>query len=151
MNLKALIKTFRAATNIVEWMGGAIFNGSVTATGGFTASAGRIVGVLTTLTYGVSIAIDASLGNDFVVTITDGVAFAIAAPTNPPASGDQVINITFRNASGGAHGAGTFNAIYKTAAAGFVAIGNGNSRTYTFRWNGTNWVEWYRSAADVAN
>lgn len=108
--------------------------------------------VLTALTYGPSIAIDASLGNDFVVTITDNVAFAVAAPTNTPPSGFcQDISITFRNASGGAHGAGTFNAVFKTQATAFPAIATGQSRTVFFRWNGTNWVELVRTAADVAN
>lgn len=141
MLLKRFLKTWRVfgSRTFAEWMGGCIYNGAN-------------MSVLTTLTYGPNIATDASLGNDFVVTITDAVAFNINAPTNPPPTGfDQVINITFRNASGGAHGAGTFNAVFKTAAAGFAAIANGFSRTYTFRWNGTNWVEWYRSAADVAN
>lgn len=156
MNLKALIKTYRAATNIVEWMGGAIFNGAVsitgalTSTGIFTQSAARRE-PLVTLTYGPSIAVDVSLGNLFVVTITDAVAFVTAAPTNPPASGSQVMTITYRNASGGAHGAGTFNAVFKTQATAFPAIANGQSRSIMFRWNGTNWVELWRSAADIAN
>lgn len=157
MNLKALIKTYRAATNIVEWMGGAIFNGAVTLTGAlsstgiFTQGAARRE-PLVTLTYGPSIAVDAALGNLFVVTITDAVAFVTAAPTNPPTGSDsQVITITYRNASGGAHGAGTFNAVFKTQATPFPAIANGQSRSIMFRWNGTNWVELWRSAADIAN
>lgn len=155
MNLKALIKTWRAATNIVEWMGGAIFNGTVTATS-FSATAGqsigaRIVGVLTTVPYSAAPVIDASLGNDFVMTITDGNAIVVAAPTNPPASGCQDISFTVRNASGGAHGALTWNAIFKTQATAFSAVANGFSRTVFFRWNGTNWVELVRTAADVAN
>ena len=107
---------------------------------------------LTTLTYGPTIAIDASLGNLFVVTITDAVAFVVGAPTNTPPTGrSQVIAITFRNGSGGAHGAGTWNAVFKTQATVFPAIANGFSRTVFFRWNGTNWVELVRTAADVAN
>lgn len=157
MNLKALIKTYRAATQVIEWMGGAIFNGAVSATGGisstgiFTQGAARQE-PLVTLTYGPSIALDASLGNLFVVTITDNVAFVTAAPTNPPAgSNAQEIVITYRNAAGGAHGAGTFNAVFKTQATPFPAIANGFSRSIAFRWNGTNWVELWRSAADIAN
>lgn len=166
MNLKALIKTWRAATNIVEWMGGAIFNGDVSTSGSITTTgtgsltiAGsvgvgrRIRGPLVALTYGPSIAIDASLGNLFTVTITDNVAFVTAAPTNPPSvAGDsQEISITYRNASGGAHGAGTWNAVFKTQATVFPAIANGFSRTIRFKWDGTNWVEMWRSAADIAN
>lgn len=152
MNLKALIKTWRAATNIVEWMGGAIFNGPVSATGGFSMSAGRLTGILTTVTYGAAPVIDSSLGNDFVMTITDGAGIVVAAPTNPPAAGlTQDISFTVRNASGGAHGALTWNAIFKTQATAFSAVANGFSRTVFFRWNGTNWVELVRTAADVAN
>lgn len=141
MVIKRLLKAWRIHGSglLAEFFGGLAVNGPR-------------AGILTTAVYGANIAIDASLGDDFVVTITDNVAFTIAAPNNTPPTGyDQVINLTFRNASGGAHGAGTFNAIYKTAAAGFPAIATGFSRTFTFRWNGTNWVEWYRSAADIAN
>ncbi len=157
MNLKALIKTYRAATQIIEWMGGAIFNGPVTATGGITATGGtfnvaRVTGTLVVVVYGAAPVIDSSLGNDFVMTITDGVALVVAAPTNPPAAGQcQDISFTVRNASGGAHGALTWNAAFKTQATAFSAVANGQSRTVFFRWNGTNWVELVRTAADVAN
>jgi hypothetical protein len=157
MRLKALIKTYRAATQIVEWMGGAIFNGNVSATGTFTPTGAvnlgaRLTGVLTQVTYGAAPVIDASLGNDFFMTITDGNAIVVAAPTNPPAAGlCQDISFTVRNASGGAHGALTWNAVFKTQATAFSAVANGNSRTVFFRWNGTNWVELVRTAADVAN
>jgi hypothetical protein len=118
--------------------------------GGFLTN-GACGDVITTLTYGPSIAIDASLGRNFVVSVTDAVAFAFAAPTNTPPSGfGQEIIITIRNTSGGAHGAGTFNAVFKTSGA-VPAIANGFSRSFCFRWNGTNWVELWRSAADVAN
>lgn len=112
---------------------------------------GPMHGILTTVTYGVAPQIDASLGDHFQVTVTDAVAFAIAAPTNTPPTGKaQLITLTIRNTSGGAHGAGTFNAIFKTSGA-VPAIANGSSRTFAFRWNGTNWVEVFRTAADVAN
>lgn len=151
MNIKALIKTWRASTNIVEWMGGAIFNGPVSSTG-TTAQGTRRTEPLVTVTYGVAPVIDASLGNLFVMTITDAVAFVFAAPTNTPAAGEsQEIVLTVKNGSGGAHGAGTWNAVFKTQATVFPAIANGNSRSIRFRWDGTNWVELWRSAADIAN
>lgn len=140
MRLGDLFKTWRLVGGNIfgEFFGGIFTNAAA-------------CGKLTTLTYGPSIAIDASLGNEFVVTVTDAVAFAFAAPTNTPPSGfDQVITITIRNTSGGAHGAGTFNAVFKTSAA-VPAIATGFSRSFVFRWNGTNWVEVVRSAADVAN
>lgn len=111
----------------------------------------RVQQPLVTLTYQAAIVIDASLGDWFVCTITNATAFAIGAPSNTPVGTSQKILLTFRNASGGAHGAGTFNAVFKTAAAGFPAIGNGQSRSFEFRWDGTNWVETFRSAADIAN
>ena len=105
----------------------------------------------TVLVYGPAIALDASLGNAFVVTVTDGVAFVFSAPTNPPPTGyAQVIAITIRNASGGAAGAGTWNAAFKTDG-NVPAIANGFNRTFGFHWDGTNWIEDYQSAADVAN
>ncbi len=157
MNIKALIKTWRAATNIVEWMGGAIFNGTVSATGAITGTGGiaagaRITTPLITVVYSAAPVIDASLGNDFVMTITNNTALVVAAPTNPPAAGlAQDITFTVKNASGGAHGALTWNAVFKTQATAFSAVANGFSRTVFFRWDGTNWVELVRTAADVAN
>jgi hypothetical protein len=158
MRLRNLIKSWRAATNIVEFMGGAIFNGSVSATGTISGTGGlntqgtRLISNLVTVTYSAAPVIDASLGNDFVMTITDGVAIVVAAPINPPTAAQcQDITFTVRNASGGAHGALTWNAVFKTQATAFSAVATGNSRTVFFRWNGTNWVETVRTAADVAN
>lgn len=119
--------------------------------GGTTTRAAVCQELPTALVYGPSIAIDAGAGNQFVVTLTDGVAFAFAAPTNPPgATFGQQITITIVNASGGAAGAGTWNAIFKTDG-NVPAIANGKNRTFGFLWNGTNWVETFQSAADVAN
>jgi hypothetical protein len=157
MNWKALIKKYVASTQSVEWMGGAVFNGDVSATGSITGSGAQVQGTrltqpLITVTYSAAPVIDASLGNLFVMTITDAVALVVAAPTNPPAAGQaQVIFFTVRNGSGGAHGALTWNAAFKTQATAFSAVANGFSRTVCFRWNGTNWVEMWRTAADVAN
>lgn len=140
MRLSQLFKTWRVAGSrqVAELFGG-------------LASNGASMSPLTTVAYGPSVAIDASLGNDFVVTVTDAVAFVIAAPTNPPYTGQsQTITLTIRNAAGVAHGAGTFNAIFKTAGA-VPAIATGFSRSFQFKWNGTNWVETFRSAANVAN
>jgi hypothetical protein len=131
-------------------MGGAIFNGPVSATGGIAAG-GASTGVLSVVAYSAAPVIDASLGNDFVMTITNATALVVAAPTNPPASGCQIIRFTVKNASGGAHGALTWNAIFKTQATAFSAVANGFNRTVQFRWDGTNWCELVRTAADVAN
>lgn len=96
-------------------------------------------------------------GNQHVMTVTDAVAHVIGAPlfggaamsaTNPGTG--MVWTLTVRNASGGAAGALTFNAVFKIAGA-WVATATGFSRSITFRWNGTNHVELYRGAADVSN
>lgn len=140
MRLGELFKTWRIAGSslLAELYGGLALNGPS-------------CGIQTTLTYAASIAIDASLGNAFVVSVTDAVAFVFAAPTNTPPTGKvQTITITIKNTSGGAHGAGTFNAVFLTSAS-VPAIANGKNRTFAFQWNGTNWVEIWRTAADVAN
>jgi hypothetical protein len=99
------------------------------------------------LTYGATIATDASLGSVFVTTITDGNAMTLGLPTNP--STGQVATWQFRNTFGAA-GVLTFNAVFKLGAA-WVQPANGFSRAITFVYDGTNWVETGRTAADVAN
>ena len=102
-------------------------------------------------TSGVAMTFDASQGNSFVLTVTDNVAYTIGAPTNPPFTGmSQRILLTIRNTAGVALGAATFNAIFKLGAA-WTNPANTLSRSIEFRWNGTNWVEYSRTAADVAN
>jgi hypothetical protein len=140
-------KTWRATAGQVfaELFGGLLTNGPIMA-----ISSRFMMSVPTTLTYGVSIATNALLGNVFKVSITDAVAFDFAAPTNPPAATEgQIITYLITNASGGAHGAGTFNAAFKTAG-NLAAIANNKQRAMSFAWNGVNWIELYRGAADVA-
>lgn len=113
-----------------------------------------------TLTYGASVAWALGSGLFGIVSVTDNVAFAIAAPTLGGVALSAVAPFTsmqglaivlrIRNTSGGAHGAGTFNAIFKTAGA-VPAIATGNSRCFAFAWDGSNFVETFRSAADIAN
>lgn len=107
---------------------------------------------LVTPTYGVTVAIDCSLGTDFIITVSNAVAFAVSVPTNVPASGfTKDITVTISNASGGAHGAITWTG----GAGGFrlagalAAIANGTQRSIIFRWSGTVWHEIARTAADV--
>lgn len=108
-------------------------------------------GIITAITQAATVAIDASLGNDFFLDLTTNVAFILGNPTNPPPTGqEQTIRITISNTSGVAHGAGTFAALYKTSG-NIPAIATGFSRTFVYRWNGTNWVELFQTAADVAN
>ena len=144
MIVDQIIKYYNAATRNITLFGGLTLNGPL-------VGSGAASGPLAVIVYGVSFAPNAAAGNYQVVTITDGVAFAIAAPTNPPATGAMRLSITFRNASGGAAGAGTFNVIYKMTSNTLAVIANGFSRTYEFQWNGVNWVEVFETAADVAN
>lgn len=154
MRLGELFKTWRTTALggvIAELFGGLTLNGPMAVNAGGLAVVGGTQGILTVVPYSAAPVMDVSLGNEFVMTITDAVAFVLGVPTNPPPAGkDQVIMLTYRNASGGAHGAGTFNAIFKVSA-NLAAVANNNSRTIAFRWNGVNWVEIWRTAADVAN
>lgn len=99
------------------------------------------------LTYGTVIATDASLGNSFTITATDGVAFTISAPSNLVAG--KQISYTVRNTSGGALGAITWNAVFKMAA--FANPATANSRSISFVYDGANLVEVSRTPADVPN
>lgn len=100
-----------------------------------------------TETYGTTVTIDARLGNERIVTVTNTTAWTMAAPTNPTTG--QYLEITVRNTSGGVAGAITWNTAFKMTA--FTNPANGFSRTIVFRYNGTNWVEKGRTAADVPN
>lgn len=115
-----------------------------------------------TLTYAAAIAIELQSGNHAIVSVTDAVAFVFSAPTYGGvafaalssslalALSGMVLRLTIRNTAGVAHGAGTFNAAFKTAGA-VAAIATGNNRSMEFVWNGVNWIEQWRGAADVAN
>lgn len=105
------------------------------------------VGTQVALTYGTTIATDASLGQQFVVTITDGVGFTLSNPTNLTTG--QQITYTLRNTSGGAAGTLTLGNIFKAAT--WTQAANANSRSITFQYNGTNLVEISRTPADVPN
>lgn len=111
-------------------------------------------GAIVTLTYAAAMPINAALGNLFIVSPTDNVAFAFGVPSNPPAATlRQRITIQIVNATGAPLGAATF-----TAGAGGFRIGaawtqpaNGFSRSIDFDWDGVEWREVGRTAADVAN
>lgn len=83
-------------------------------------------------TYSASITPELSLGNWLTITVTNNTAFTINAPTyngaalsatNVPLG--MLVALTILNASGGAMGAVTFNAVYRNAA-GFVVPANNN-------------------------
>lgn len=118
-------------------------------------STGPVIHGASAPTYGVAIAINALLGNLFVVTPTDGVAFAISVPTNdPPAGQSQRIAVKILNTFG------VLGVLTFTAGAGGFRIGAawvqpaiGFSRTIYFDWDqvADAWVESGRTAADVSN
>lgn len=102
---------------------------------------------IVTDTYSASITPDAGAGDEHVITVTNGTAFAINAPTNPVSG--MVQTYTIRNSSGGAVGVITWNAVFKMAA--LTNPANGFSRSVTFRYNGTNWVQKTQTGVDVPN
>ena len=79
--------------------------------------------------------------------VTDTNNFTINAPTNM-AIGDRLI-VTVKNASGGAVGTITWNAVFKKAT--FTNAANGSNRSIEFFYDGTNWIQTYQTAADVPN
>lgn len=117
--------------------------------GGVTYFDHAVVEKEVVVTYSASMTPDSSLGNEFIITVTNATAMAINAPTNVPGQAGQHLEVTIRNTSGGAMGAITWNAVFKMTA--FVNPATGFSRTIIFRWNGVNWVEKCRSAVDVPN
>lgn len=102
-----------------------------------------------TPTYGPTITIDCSLGDNFIIAVSNNTAFTISAPTNAPSTGfTKKITITIANGSGGAMGAITWNAAFALAGA-FTNPASTKQRSVTFLWSGTGWNELYRTAADV--
>lgn len=106
-----------------------------------------LVGAINTVTLSGSITLDASLANEITINGTTNTAYTINVPTNPVTG--QRITITIRNTSGGALGAATWNAVFKMVA--WTNPLNTFSRSIEFRYDGTNWVERMRSAADISN
>ena len=102
---------------------------------------------ITNETYSASITPNLRFGNTQYINVNNGTAFTINAPTNAVAGTD--LTITIRNISGGALGLITWNAVYKLSA--WTSPANGFSRSITFYYNGTNWVEYNRTPADVPN
>jgi hypothetical protein len=99
-----------------------------------------------TLTYSASITPIAGPDTQSIVP-NNGTAFTINAPAL--AFSGAILNIQIKNTFG-TLGALTFAAAYKTGAA-WTQPANGFSRTITFMYNGTDWIEISRTAADVSN
>ena len=103
---------------------------------------------LLTYTSGVAMTPDLRNGEWVRLTITNNVAWTINAPKGSYVG--QRVEFTIRNTSGGALGAATWNGSFKFGAA-WASPATGFSRSIQFRYDGTNWVEVGRTAADVAN
>jgi hypothetical protein len=86
-------------------------------------------------------------GQTQVITATNATAFTINAPTNS-VKGIR-LSFTLRNTSGGALGAATWNAVFKMSA--WTNPGNGQNRSITFEYDGTNWVQVSQTGVDVPN
>lgn len=115
---------------------------------GVVLDAAGAVRVQQQITAAASVIPDVSSGTYIRINQTTNVAVALGAPLNPIAG--QVITLAFVNTSGGAAGAVTFNAVFKLAGA-WVNAATGNNRKATFYYDGTNWIELSRNAADVPN
>lgn len=129
-------------------LGNAASQGS--ASGDFvTVLSGRAFGVVNLPVSSLAPVCDASLGDYFILNSAVATAVVFGAPINPPSGGStSPITIEHQNASGGAHSGVTFNAAFKPAGA-FTTGATAKSRTIQFVWNGTNWVEVGRAAADI--
>jgi hypothetical protein len=97
--------------------------------------------------YGASITTNVRFGNTQRYTVNNGTAFTINAPTNAIAG--TKLTYIFKNTSGGAMGAITWNSVFKLPTLTMPATGF--NRAYTFIYDGTNWVFQYQTAADVPN
>lgn len=104
-------------------------------------------GLISTVTYSTSMTPDSALGTVFRITVTDGVAFTINAPLNPVAG--EEITVVIRNASGGVAGAATWNAVFKMST--WTQPANATSRSITFFYDGTNWIQISQTGVDVPN
>lgn len=81
------------------------------------------------------------------VSASNNSNFTINAPTDPREGKELVV--TIRNTSGGALGTLSFNAVFKVGAS-WTQPATGTSRSIQFLYDGTNWIETGRTAADVA-
>jgi hypothetical protein len=100
-----------------------------------------------TIPYSTSMTPNLANGNWQTITIADGVAFTINAPTNPVLG--ATLTFTLKNTSGGAAGAATWNAVFKLAA--WTNPATATNRSITYGYDGTNWIELSRTTVDVPN
>ncbi len=100
-----------------------------------------------TIPYTASMTPDAAVATEQVITGTNGTAFGINDPTNPIVG--ATLTITLRNAAGAPLGAATWGGSYLMSA--WTNPANGFSRSITFYYNGTDWVQTSQTGVDVPN
>ena len=114
---------------------------------GYLVASSNILTAPYTLTYGATVDTDAANSTWHILTVTNGTAFTIAEPTN--AQSGMTLCYTIKNTSGGATGTITWNAVFKKGT--FTSPATGYNRSILFMFDGTNWIELFKSAADVPN
>ena len=102
---------------------------------------------LTALTYTASMTPNMLSAECQVIAATNGTAFTINAPVN--AVSGHKLEIKIVNTSGGALGSATWNSVFKMSS--WTNPANGYSRSITFRYNGTNWVQLSQTGVDIPN
>jgi Pectate lyase superfamily protein len=99
--------------------------------------------------YSASITPNAFVGNWQTITVTNGTAFTINAPTNPPSTtGTAELTIEILNSSGGAMGVITWNGAFIFAGITWANPASTKKRYARFEWNGLNWIATGFSTAD---
>jgi len=95
-----------------------------------------------------TVPVDVAAGTLVNINVTSTTAFTINSPTNDGAAG-QLLTICVKNTSGGVLLGITWGSEYKLAS--WTNPANGYSRSISFFYDGTNWIEYSRTTADVPN
>lgn len=101
------------------------------------------------VTYSASMTPTRNTGETQTIVATNNTAFTINAPTPASVPIGTPLCVGISNTSGGALGVATWNAVFKMAA--WTQPATGFKRSICFRWNGTNYIEYSRTTADVPN
>lgn len=92
-----------------------------------------------------------TLGDRQITYVTSNSNITFGAPLAANAfGGEQQFTLTISNTSGGAMGTVTFDGYFYRAAS-FTPPAHGFSKSITFRWTGSHWVEVGRTPSDVPN
>lgn len=103
------------------------------------------------VTYSGTMAINVADGGLFTIIANNGTGFTISNPTatgTAPQAG-QEITVRIYNTSGGALGTATWDTKFKMTA--WTNPATGYNRSITFQYDGNNWYEKSRNAADIPN